>query len=334
VKTLSAIDIGYRGTKALATNGRVAHFASEVGIEQRKTFSLDEVQRVSMIITTREGRTWYAGQTAIKNSERSAGRRDPEWVFEEAYKVLLYAALSELHKTTTTTSVVTGLPLEHYETLADKAREVFLGDHTFKRNGGRWQTVTVEEVFIVTQPYGSLLDLAMTETGRFLDNPFATGMVGIADIGGVTLNLLVTEALDEQGRWTQGDDLGLLKALDDVATDIKAACPGFKPKTREVAEWVAQGTFLYKGQQVDIAPYAKPHLEPLADTILNRVSEVWSEPGRYSAVLLTGGGAAILGAMLKARMSGVYANVTIAQDPVFGNVRGYLKLARRLWEKD
>ena len=62
--------------------------------------------------------------------------------------------------------MVTGLPLEHWVALVERgAREVFLGDHTFKRNGGRWQTVTVEDVFIVTQPYGSLLDLAMTDAG-------------------------------------------------------------------------------------------------------------------------------------------------------------------------
>lgn len=333
MKTLTAIDIGYRGTKGLATNGRTAHFPSEVGIEKRKTFSLDEVQKGTLAITTREGHTWYAGQTAIKNSERSAGRRDAEWIFEEVYKVLLYAAFSELHKGTVSTSVVTGLPLEHYQALVDKAKIVFKGEHTFRRNGGRWQTVTVEDVLIVTQPYGSLLDLAMTDAGKFLDNPFATGLVAIADIGGVTFNMLAVEALDEVGRWTQGDDLGLLEALDEVATDIKAACPGFKPKTREIAEWLAQGTFPYKGKQVDIMPYARPHLEPLVETILNRVSEVWSEPGRYAAVLLTGGGAAVLGPMLKARMTD-YANVTIAQDPVFANVRGYLKLARRLWGQE
>lgn len=332
--TKSAIDVGYRGTKALATNGRQAHFPSEVGPERKATYSLDEARQDSMIITTREGETWYAGQTAMKRT-RSTGRRDAEWIFTESYKVLLYAALSELHKGTTTTSVVTGLPLEHWEALAKRARdEVFLGAHTFKRNGGRWQTVTVENAFIVTQPYGSLLDLAMTDAGKFQDNPFATGVVGIADVGGVTLNLLVTEALDEVGQWTQGDDLGLLEAIDEITGDIKADCPKFKPKTREVAEWLAVGTFEYQDKPVDIAPYATPHLEPLVEQILNRISEVWPEPGRYNAMLLTGGGASILGPMLKARMNSDYANVTIARDAVFANVRGYLKLARRLWEGD
>lgn len=327
----TAIDIGYNSVKALASNGRQAHFPSEVGTVRKGTFTLDEAKKTHLVITTREGATWHVGKTALKQSDYSAGRRDPEWVFTEPYKALLYAALSELHRGTATTYLVTGLPLEHYTALSEKARAVFMGEHTFRRNGGRWQTVTIEDVFIVTQPYGSLCNLAMTDAGKFLDNPFATGMVGIADIGGVTLNLLVTDALDEEARWTQGDGLGLLKAMDAIARAIRADCPGFSPKAREVAEWLARGEFPYQGRSVDIAPYAKPHLEPLVQVVLARMAEVWSEPGRYAAVLLTGGGSAILGPMLKARMNGVYANVTIASDPVFANARGYLKMARRLW---
>jgi len=330
--TLTALDIGYRGTKALATNGREAHFPSEVGTERKATFSLPEVSRAGFVLTVDE-QTWHVGETAIKQSDYSSGRRDPEWIFSEPYRVLLCAALSELHKATTTTSIVTGLPLEDYAILAEKAKGVFLGEHTFKR-GGRSQTVTVEDVLIVTQPYGSLLDLAMADTGKILDNPFSAGTVGICDIGGVTLNLLVADNLEEVGRWTQGDGLGLLKAIDAIARDIKADCPGFSPKTREVAAWLVKGQFPYKGEDRDIAPYAKPHLEPLVETVLGRMSEVWLEPGRYSAIVLTGGGSVALGPMLQSQMNGVYANVTVARDPVFANVRGYLKLARRLWEFD
>lgn len=332
--TSTALDIGYRGTKALATNGRETHFPSEVGTERKATFSLAEVKRAGLILTMEDGRTWHVGETAIKQSDYSSGRRDPQWIFTEPYRVLLCAALSDLHKGTTTTSVVTGLPLEDYTALVDKARGVFLGEHTFKRSGGRKQTITIEDILIVTQPYGSLLDLAMADTGKILDNPFSTGMIGICDIGGVTLNLLVADNLEEIGRWTQGDGLGLLKALDAIARDIKADCSGFSPKAREVAAWLAQGQFPYQGQIVDIAPYAKSHLEPLVETVLGRMSEVWLEPGRYSAVVLTGGGSVALGSMLKEQMNGVYANVTIAHDPVFANVRGYLKLARRIWEFD
>lgn len=333
MKTLDAIDLGYNNAKTMSTNGRKVRFSSVVGTEQRKTFSIEEAKSKGLVITMEDGTTWYVGETALKQSGyKAGGGRRADWLQSRQYRVLLCAALSELHKGTTTTSVVTGLPLEHYERWADKARSVFIGQHRFRRNGGNWQTVTVEDALVVTQPYGSLLDMALADSGKILANVFATGMVAIADIGGVTLNLLVTDNLEEVSQWTSGDGLGLLRALESIADDIKADHGDFSPRAHEVAGWLARGEFPYRDRTVDIAPYAKPHLEPLVDVILGRMGDVWSEPGRYNAVLLTGGGAVALGRMLKERMVGVYANVTIMADPLFGNCRGYLKLARRLWE--
>lgn len=333
--TLTAVDIGYNAVKALGTNGRKAHFPSEVGTPiKQETFSMEQARRARMVITLagKEDKGWPVGETAIKQSAYHAGRRDPGWVLTEGWELLLCAALSEVHKSTTNTSIVTGLPLEDYAAYVDALQARLVGAHRFKRNGGNWQTVTVESAVIITQPYGSLLDQAMADSGRILPgNPFAEGTAAIADLGGNTLNLLVTDALDEIGQWTQGDGLGLLRALDAIARDIHRACPGIAPKAREVSQWLAIGAFPYQGQERDIAPFAQPHLEPLVNMVLNRFSEAWPEPGRYGAVLLTGGGAMALGKSLKARMNGVYPNVTIAQDAAFANVRGYLKLARDLW---
>lgn len=333
MKTLTALDIGFRGTKGLATNDRSTHFPSVVGMEERETFSL--VKEDSLVLTMKNGATWYVGHTALKKSGQKAdGGRYPDWIFSPQYQVLLCAALSELHKATTETLMVSGLPLEDYVARAEKVRqEVFLGEHTFKRNDGRWQTVKVENAVVVTQPYGSLLDLALADNGKILDNPYATGMVGICDVGGVTLNMLVTDNLEEIGQWTKGDGLGLLATLEQIAIDIKADYPGFSPTAHEVAEWVSRGTFLYQGEAREIAPYSDSRLKPLVDLILGRMADIWKEPGRYSAVILTGGGSIVLGKMLKEQMDKVYANVTIAQDAIFANCRGYLKLARRLWEE-
>jgi len=330
--TLTAFDGGYSAIKALATNGRRAYFPSEIGSPVKQaTFSIAEARRAMMTVTLGDGQAWPVGLTALKQSAYTTGRRDAEWVLSEPYHALFCAALSELHRSTTHTSVVSGLPLEHYGSLADRFRDSLLGDHRFKRNGGNWQTVTVDNAVVISQPYGSLLDMAMDNTGRILANSFSTGTVAIADLGGNTLNLLVTDALEEIGQWTQGDGLGLLKALDAIARDIHAAHTGITPKAREVSGWLAQGTFPYQGQEHDIGPFAEAHLEPLVQMVLNRFSEAWPEPGRYAAVLLTGGGALALGKSLEARMNGVFANVTIAKFAPFANVRGYLKLARKLW---
>lgn len=328
---ITAADIGYSSTKALAGNGRRIEFPSEVGPERAAVFSLSEAHQVGLVIQLdgENGQRWNVGETALKLSGQSAGRRDASWVVTEVYRVLLCAALSGLHKGATTTNVVTGLPLEHHAANSERAKAVFQGSHRFRRNGGRWQTVVVEQCVVVTQPYGALMNMALDQNGKFLTNPFSTGVVGIADIGGMTLNLLVVDSMQEVARWTRGSDFGLLKSLDAVARSIRKACPGISPRTREVAEWIADGKFRYQGQDHDIMPYALSHLEPLVQIIADSMSEAWDEPGRLDAVALTGGGIAALAPMLK--LDGTFANVTIVEDPVFGNVGGYLKLASRLW---
>lgn len=327
---VAGIDIGFNEVKAKSNNNRRTRFPSEVGTRQHAIFSLDEVKQDNLIVTLADKSVWHVGHTALQ-SDYSAGRRDPKWIFSDSYRVLLAAALSELYHTTTTVKVVTGLPLEHYRELSTPIKDVFLGEHRFKREGRRWQTITIEDVFVITQPYGTLLDLAMSDAGAILNNSFATQTVGIVDIGGATLNLLAVNALEEIGFWTIGDDLGLLKALGTISREIRRDYPGLRPKTREVSQWVASGTFPYKGKEIDITPYTHTHLAPVAQVVLNRMTEVWSEPGRYAALALTGGGSLALEHILKAQMDGDYANITMPNDPVFGNVGGYLKLARRLW---
>jgi len=328
---LTAIDNGFNFVKALSDNGRRALFPSVVGTPTRQTYSIEQAKRARMVITFDDGTTWPVGETALRQSAYTSGRRDPGWVLSQAWEVLLCAAFSELHQARASTHVVTGLPLEDWEAWSEKLRGRLIGPHKFKRNDGAWQTVVVEDGCVITQVYGSLLDQAMSDSGRILTNAFSTGMVAVADIGGNTLGLLVADHLEEVGQWTQGDGLGLLKALDQVARDIHAAHPGIRPKAREVSQWLAAGTFAVDGKPVDIGPFAKPHLDPLAEMVVNRLSEVWSEPGRFSAVLLTGGGSLALGSTLKAKMAGVYPNVTIAANAQFSNCQGYLKLARDMW---
>jgi len=328
---LTAVDVGYNAVKALSDNGRRCVFPSVVGTPPRQTFSIEAAKRAKMTIMLEDGQSWPVGETALRQSAYTSGRRDPGWVVSEAWEVLLCAAFSELHQASVSTHVVTGLPLEDWEAWSEKLRGRLIGPHRFKRNGGSWQTVMVEDAMVITQAYGALLDQAMSETGRILNNAFSTGMVAVVDLGGNTLNLLVADKLEEIGQWTQGDGLGLLKALDAVARDIHATYPGIRPKAREVAQWLAVGTFETGNKVIDIMPFAKPHLDPLAEMVVNRLSEAWSEPGRFSAVLLTGGGSLALGQTLKAKMQGIYPNVTIAHNAQLSNCQGYLKLARDMW---
>jgi hypothetical protein len=330
--TLTAFDGGYNAIKALATNGRNSFFPSVIG-EPVMGSGYGGIAPLShtMSIEMDGGKTWLAGETALSESNYTSGRRDPGWVLSEPYRVLLCMALSDLHRSTTNTKMVTGLPIQDYERYAKQVQDTLSGRHTFRRNGGNWQTVTIDDVMVVTQPYGSLLDWVMADNGAVITSRVSTGTVGIVDIGGNTLNLLVTDAINEISKWTAGDGLGMLKALKAIAQDLRQVCPGFNPKAREVSQWLASGYYVYENADHDITPIAQPRLEPVIQAILNRMADVWDEPGRLGSVLLTGGGSMAIGRELKKRMSRIFPNVVIAENAHMANVRGYLKLARRMW---
>ena len=326
---VAGIDIGFHAVKALTSNHRSALFPSEVGTPHQTIYSLNDRTRQEIVLTLEDGSQWQVSQTALKSAYNS-GRQAAQWITSPSYRVLLAAALSELFYGGATIRVVTGLPLEHYTQLADQVRAVFLGEHRFLRHGRHWQTITISEVVVVTQPYGTLLQLALNDTGAITESVFATDLVGVVDIGGLTLNLLACQALDEMGLWTAGDDLGLLKALWAIARDLRARYPGFAPETREVAQWVRQGWFPYQDQQLAISDYAQPRLKPVARIVVDRLSEIWPEPGRLAGVALTGGGALALQSLLTPLLTG-FPPVTVPENPVTANAVGYLKLARRLW---
>jgi len=330
--SVTAADIGFNYVKGLVSNSdRRAFFPSVVGEPFAETFSMSGA-RTARLTVTLDGQVYPTGDTAMRQSKHAGGALNADWVLGQTWKVLFCAALSELHKASVETCVVVGLPLEDYGTLEARLTARLVGQRfTLKRNDGRQQTVTVKDAVCLTQPYGSLLDQAMDNGGHILSNPFATGLVGVCDLGGNTLNLLVCDALEERSQWTRGDGLGLLETLDDVARAIHQKYPTIEPKAREVSAWLAAGEFSYRGTKHDIMPIVKPFLDPLLDRILDRLAEVWREPGRFDAVLLTGGASVVLGRELKTRMDGVYPNVTVAQDAQWSNARGYLKFGLDFW---
>jgi hypothetical protein len=328
-----AVDIGFNASKVASSTGKSSIFPSVIGTAITDRFTIAQAKDTDrMIIRLPNGHTWPVGETALDQSAYTSSRRDAAWVVAEPWEVLFCAALSEAFRGNTTINVVTGLPLEDWETWRNPLRKRLIGAHQFQRDERRTQTVTVSDAVVVTQAYGSLLDQALTDGGKIRQNVFSNGTIAVADFGGNTMNLMVCRQLKKVGQWTHGDGFGLLRALDAVARDIHTAYPTIQPRTHEVAQWLSAREFAIAGQKVKIAPFADPHLQPLIEMIVNRMTEVWPEPGRYDAVLLTGGGSLALGQALKARMENIYPNVQIAEDAQCSNVAGYLKFGRDMWE--
>jgi len=324
-----ALDVGFSAVKQIAGDSRVI-FPSVVGTPMpQASFSIKHNMRA--LAVSGNGHYTPVGDTALLQSQYVSGRRDPEWVLSQDWMTLFQTAISEVITTPLArVKLVTGLPVGDWNRFQEQLRKR-LTEQTFqfKRIGRDVQRVDVTGVIIMTQPYGSLLDKALDNAGRIVSNPWSEGRVGIVDIGGNTMNLLTVNSLEEVTQLTTSDEFGLLRALDDVRTLLHNSFTRFSPDVHEVSEWLAKGTFRYQGAEYRTWDYAEAFLTPLIDLVITKVAEVWPESGRFDAVLLAGGGAAVLGRYIKAKMAGQFANVEITSDPRWSNVRGYWKLAVR-----
>jgi hypothetical protein len=325
------IDVGFSAVKVIGRDKR-AIFPSVVGTPRPEaSYTINGVKGLAV----RQGPAEYVpvGDTALLQSRYTAGRRDSGWVLDNEWETLFLAGLGQVFDAPfMRMKVVTGLPVYDWQTYAGKLREKLEDQFTFQCLGRHQQTVEIAEALVVTQPYGSLLSMAVGATGKVLGNVWSSEMVAVADLGGNTLNLLVVDQLEEVSRLTLSDEFGLLHALDGVRDDIRRDLSRFDPSTHEVAGWLAKGGFQYRGERVKVWPYAKKHLEPLIDLVMTRMDEAWPESSRFAAVLLTGGGSAAIGRYLRSRMENNYGTVEIAEDPRWANAVGYERLGRLVFE--
>jgi plasmid segregation protein ParM len=294
-----------------------------VGTPELGRFSLD--QQAHHIILTRPDRT-LVGEGAMTQSRFVNRREDRAWIESTEYYHLFLAALTEL--TTATVAdllLVTGLPVAFY---SDKAmlRDRLVGVHKVAREGRHAQNFKVSECRVIPQPFGALLAAALDDRGRIADHDLATGTVGVIDIGGKTTNLLSVARLAEIGRETESVSIGAWDVVRAVRSFLADRCPNLELRDHQVVEAIVSRQVRYYGQQVELNQVVDAALEPMANQVIAQATQLWNGGAGLDAILVSGGGALLLGSFLKAH----FPHARIVNDPVFANAEGYWKLAQRL----
>jgi plasmid segregation protein ParM len=149
------------------------------------------------------------------------------------------------------------------------------------------KVVSVENVIIKKQPFGSLCDAILDDKGELTNPELAQGFNVLVDVGARTLNILTVEALEEQPELSIQTNDGMFTAYSQVGAylekELKAIIPDGKLpqiiKAREI-----------KGK--DISPLIDAAYENQANTIISVLDRVLINSwGQVTSVILTGGGA-------------------------------------------
>ncbi len=324
---IAGIDIGYSHTK-VATQGLGKRFPSICGNVERARFSLNGRDAGVMVLDIPGDGKWVVGEGAMRVSRFRPRHEDRNWIDSEAYLRYYLAALTELTTGTyAEVQVVTGLPVTYYED-RDKLVERLIGDFRVQREGRNWQKFRVHQVAVIPQPFGTLLREVLDDRGRIVNNELATGHIGVIDIGGKTTGYLSVDNLAEVPPETGSIDVGCWEALTLIRDTLNAKYPGLELEDYEVSSIVSNGaTVRYYGETHDVSEVVADALSPLAERILAQATTLWNSGARFDAILVTGGGAALVGAAICER----FPHARIVKDSAFANAQGYYRFAQRTY---
>lgn len=315
------LDIGYSTTKVVS-NDRRASFASAVGTPDRPRFSLNGDKAIMMD----EPEQALVGDDAVTQSRHITRREDRNWVNSSEWYTLAMAALTEITSgTRADLTIVTGLPVSFYD---DKISVTIRlqGQHRAKRDGRPAQSFNVTELRVIPQPFGALLSLALSTTGKIIDTSLATGSVGVIDIGGKTTNLLSVTNLSEIAHATDGVNVGAWSVVRALRSWLAREYPELDLRDHQINAMVQARKLTYYGEQIEIGDIIDEMLAPMAGQVISEAGQLWNGAANLDAILVSGGGALLLGEYVKRH----FRHARVVDDPVFANATGFWKFARRI----
>lgn len=316
------LDIGYSAVKAVSGGQRVT-FPSATGTPETARFSLNGSSGIILV----EPQHIQVGEGAITQSRFSHRREDRRWIESDEWYALFLATLTELTTATRADlNIVTGLPVAFF---GDRkaVKERLLGTHRTKRDERHAQVFNVVSCHVIPQPFGSLLAEALNDAGRITNEQFATGSVGIIDIGGKTTNLLSVNRLAEIGRETASANVGGWDAVRAVRDWLSEECPGLESlRDHQIIQAIISRQIQYYGKPVDLTSIVTNTLKPLAEQIITEASRLWNGGATLDAIVVSGGGALLLGDLIGKH----FRHAVRRADPVFANAVGFWRFAERL----
>ena len=208
-------------------------------------------------------------------------------------------------------SLMVALPIQ---TMGQEMREYrnsicewLKGSHTWQADGVSYG-VTVERVRTNSQPALALFDFVLDdEAKRVKEHSFAlTSIIGIISVGFNTIELMEVENSTVTESATGGEKLGVRRLLELLNPKRKYLMGHLDLKLRE-------GSLNYKEK-----------LPVWASEVNGVIEDIWDKAlDRFSSVLVVGGGALLLGDLLKLQGKGIVLN-----NPVQAIARGSDKFNR------
>ena len=329
------LDVGFGFTKA--TNGRETQiFKSVVGDAAESTFS--EVLLPGKSALGRHlqvnGEVFYVGELAEAQSRGRGFTLDANQFLTKYAKTLALSACAPLADGAAPVRIVTGLPISFFRKHKDTLTQLLQQRHAvtlFKPGGDKEERViNVEKVRVIPQPFGALFNLMLNDMGKPASQRFITEKIGVIDVGFRTADYTISDKTRYSERGSQSTDSGISVAFAALANALQEKS-GVTIELFRLYDAVTRGTIKIRGKRYDVTALVKQAFTALATRIATEANRLWSDDWDVDAIVISGGGGAVLAPYLAPLLEGEVIPVPPEQDARLNNVQGYQKYGQHLW---
>lgn len=334
MKVLGA-DIGFGYTKA--TDGRQFQvFKSVVGEASDIQFTDVLVPGASQHPRHIEygGQAFFVGELAETQSRGRGFTLDQNQFLVQYAKTLALTALAPFADDGDPVRLVTGLPINFFRRYKDSLTTLLQARHQITLvmpNGERKdKNLLIDRVRVIPQPFGSMFNLMLNDFGKPSSQRFLTEKIGIIDIGFRTADYTISEKTKFSERGSMSSDSGISAAYTAIANLLHEKS-GVTIELYRLYEAVNRGSIKIKGKRYDITGLVQQAFQQLATRIATEVNRAWADDWDIDAIVITGGGGAVLAPILAPMLEGEVLPMPADADARLNNVAGYWKYGQHLW---
>lgn len=308
---IMGIDLGFVQTKA-----SVGDWEEKFGsiVKPRSEVAVSDLEDSEGYVVTYNGVTYNVGSKGSYDFKADRLSRDTDIV-----KLLTVFGLHQKRSITEIETIVTGLPVYEFNNYKENLRKTLEGWFQYEFNGETRQT-RVKNASVIPQSAGAFYDYILDSKGEVKDEPLASEDVLVLDIGGRTTDGCIMEGAKYsqdsftifQGVWKAHNELRRLIAKEHRYT--------LKPF--EVDKVMRSGALKLGSREVGVKDLVYKAVASVYPEMRDELTLHVDDFRRYSAVLLTGGGAHVYGEFLE---QDIECPVIVTEGAEYANARGYRK---------
>jgi plasmid segregation protein ParM len=233
-------------------------------------------------------------------------------------------------------SLVTGLPIGYYRQHKDDLTQLLQGEHKVvlvDAAGKRQEKVlNISRVRVIPQPFGSMFNLILNDLGEAADKRMARDKIGIIDVGFRTSDYTIADKMRYSERGSRTTDSGIARAFTSIANKLREKS-GVGVELYRLYEAVDRGSIKIRGKEYDLKVLTDQVFSQLATSIASEADRLWTDDWDIDAMVITGGGGAVIARHLAPLLNGNVLPMDPSKDARLCNVLGYWKFGKHLWAR-